>query len=429
YTIVTYNGVTCSSAMDSVLVPPVPVSNFTSNPGCFNALVSFLDQSPIPTGSITNWSWNFGDGPGSSTSQNPTYTYTAPGTYIVTLITTSNAGCSDTITQTITINPLPVSDFDFIINGVSSSLGLLGGCLNTAGVISFANNSTVAVPDNITSYNWDFGDGNTSTLQSPTHTYTAAGTYNIQLIVETNNGCADTSIVPIIIYPAPTADFTLNNVCFGTTTSFTDQSVGNGGTISSWNWDFTNNGIVNSTTQNPTNGYVSAGSYTAELMVQTADGCRDSTTKTVVVHPVPVANFSAASVCLSETTIFIESSTVTTGTITNWAWDFGDGNTSSLQQPTHLYATANTFNVSLTVTTDSGCTHNVVIPVTVYAKPTAAFTTADVCQNLAAQFNSGTSTGNGGTINQWDWDFDFITPTHTTDATTQNPSNNYASAG
>ncbi|PKP00762.1 MAG: hypothetical protein CVU11_17025, partial [Bacteroidetes bacterium HGW-Bacteroidetes-6] len=219
-------------------------------------------------------------------------------------------------------------------------------------------------------------------------------------------------------------------VCFGTSTPFTDISNGNGGIITNWNWDFTNNGSVDNTNQNPTNGYVSAGSYTVELMVQTADGCRDSTTKTVVVHPVPVANFSATTECLNTTTQFTDLSTVTTGTITDWAWDFGDGvGTSTQPSPSYLYTTANTFNVSLTVTTDSGCTHNVVIPVTVYAKPTASFTTADVCQNLAAQFNSTTSNGNGGIISQWDWDFDFITPTHTTDATTQNPSNNYTSAG
>ncbi len=430
YTIVTYNGATCSSASDSVLVPPVPVSNFTSNPGCLNDSVSFVDQSTIPTGSITNWSWDFGDGPGTSTSQNPTYTYTSPGTYTVTLITTSNDGCSDTTTQTITINPLPTSDFDFVINGNSSAFGLLGGCLNTTDTIFFTNNSAVAAPDNITAYLWDFDDGSTSTLQNPTHAYTSAGTYNVQLIVETNNGCSDTSEVPIIIYPAPIADFSLSNVCFGTTVSFTDQSLGNGGTINQWNWDFTNDGTVDNTNQNPSYGYTSAGTYTAELLVETTDGCKDSINKMVVVHPLPVANFSATNVCLNTTTQFTDSSNVATGSITNWSWDFGDGvGTSTQTSPSYLYTTSGTFNVSLTVTTDSGCTDNVIIPITVYPNPTAAFTTNDVCQNVAAQFNSTTSTGNGGTINQWDWDFDFISPTHTTDAIIQNPNNNYSSSG
>jgi len=434
YTVTIQDG--CAGSLSTsvtVTIPPPPVAgtaSATPNPICSGetttlSLVGYQGNIQWQSGPSSTGPWT--NIPGATTTPYTTAALVNSTTAPISVCFRAElTGCGPTVYSNaicVTINPIPTVT-------VPSNVTVCHGD-NIA-----ASNFTSPVTG--TAFDWTndntaigLGASGTGNIAAFTATNTTTNPITATIIVTpTANGCAGpTSSYTITVHALPTPDFTFLNVCFGTTTSFTDQSVGNGGTISNWNWDFTNNGIVNSTTQNPTNGYVSAGSYTAELMVQTADGCRDSTTKTVVVHPVPVANFSAASVCLSETTIFIESSTVTTGTITNWAWDFGDGNTSSLQQPTHLYATANTFNVSLTVTTDSGCTHNVVIPVTVYAKPTAAFTTADVCQNLAAQFNSGTSTGNGGTINQWDWDFDFITPTHTTDATTQNPSNNYASAG
>ncbi|MBW6483130.1 MAG: PKD domain-containing protein [Vicingaceae bacterium] len=363
----------------------------------------------------TSYLWS----PGGQTTQS--ITTATPGNYSVEITPVSGSACSVTLTTTIYgSTDYPVANF------TATPTTMCVGESVTVNDLSY-----VVGTSSITGWAWDFdGDGLTDdTTQTPTaYTYTTSGTYNLQLVVW-NNGCTDTLVVPITVNDMPTAGFSFNNVCYGSLMNFTDTSNANGGVISNWNWDFTNNGTVDNMNQNPAYGYPTAGSYDVELLVETSAGCKDSVLQTVIVNPLPVANFSAPNECLNTITQFTDLSTVTTGSITDWAWDFGDGDTSSLQQPTHLYTTANTFNVSLTVTTDSGCTHNVVIPVTVYAKPTAAFTTADVCQNLAAQFNSSTSTGNGGTINQWDWDFDFITPTHTTDATTQNPSNNYASAG
>src|SRR5690606_25974148 len=103
--------------------------------------------------------------------------------------------------------------------------------------------------------------------------------------------------------------------------------------------------------------------------------------------------------------------------------------TSTDQNPTYTYATAGLYDVSLTVTSDSGCTHTVTQQVEVFSNPTAAFTTNDVCFGTMANFNSSASNGNGGTIDQWSWDFDYDGTTHTSDNVTQNPSYNYSTPG
>ncbi|PJC62940.1 MAG: hypothetical protein CO022_01780, partial [Flavobacteriales bacterium CG_4_9_14_0_2_um_filter_32_27] len=273
--------------------------------------------------------------PGGETTQS--ITTATPGNYSVVVTPVSGSACSVTLTTTI------YGSTDYPIANFTAAPTTI--CVGES--VSVTDLSYVVGTTSITGWAWDFnGDGIADdTTQTPTaYTYSTSGAYNLQLVVW-NNGCTDTLIVPITVNDMPTAGFSFNNVCYGSLMNFTDTSNANGGIISSWNWDFTNNGIVNNTTQNPAYGYPLSGSYDVELLVETSSGCTDSIVQTVYVNPLPVANFSAASVCLSETTIFIDSSTVTTGTITNWAWDFGDGDTSSLQQPTHLYATANTFNV------------------------------------------------------------------------------------
>ena len=358
--------------------------------------------------------------PGGQTTQS--ITTATPGNYSVVVTPVSGSACSVTLNTTVYgSTDYPVADFTAAPTNI---------CVGES--VSVNDISYIVGTSSITGWAWDFdGDGITDdTTQTPAaYTYSTSGTYNLQLVVW-NNGCTDTTFIPIIVNDMPSAGFSFNNVCYGSLMNFTDTSNANGGVISNWNWDFQNNGTVDNTNQNPAHGYPTAGSYDVELLVETSSGCKDSIVQTVYINPLPVANFSATSVCLSATTTFIDSSTISSGTINNWAWDFDDGvGSSTAQNPTYTYANPGLYNVSLTVASDSGCSNTIIIPVDVYDNPTAAFTTNDVCLNTLANFNCSTSNGNGGTISQWSWDFDFNGFTHTTDDTTQNPNYNYATPG
>ena len=412
------NGGCKDSIVKTVVVNPNPTANFNANNECLGTAVTFNDMSLVATGNIIGWVWDFGDNSPVNNTQNPSYSYTAAGLYNVTLTVTSDSGCTDNITIPVEVYSNPIADF-------SADTACAG--FNT----TFVDLSIAGSGGNITNWEWDFDNDNNPDdfTQNPSYIFPGPGTYPVNLAITDATGCVHDTTINISVSPQPTADFTFTNECFGTLSTFTDVSLPNGGTISNWNWDFDNDGIVDNTNQNPTNAFPAAGSYTTELQIETALGCVDSITKIVTVHPVPVAHFGPSDVCLNTATQFTDSSTVLTGNIVNWQWDFGDGVGTSMQQnPIYTYSNAGTYNATLTVTTDSGCTHTGTVTVTVYPNPTASFITGDVCQNLAGQFTDQ-SVGNGGTINQWDWDFDYNGVTHYTDNTQQNPSNNYAAAG
>jgi PKD repeat protein len=153
-----------------------PVAQFTASPlsGVAPLLVTFTDTS---TGTITGWSWDFGDG-ATSDAQNPTHTYNNAGSYTARLTVTGPDG-SDTKTQSITVSaptPAPVARFSASpLSGVAPLL------------VTFTDTST----GTITGWSWDFGDGATSTVKSPTHTYNKAGSYTARLTV-TGPGGSDT---------------------------------------------------------------------------------------------------------------------------------------------------------------------------------------------------------------------------------------------
>ncbi|MBI2280488.1 MAG: PKD domain-containing protein [Bacteroidetes bacterium] len=414
----------------SITVNPTPTvvvpSNIIICDGATTTTTNFTSPTAGTTFSWTNDNTAIGlaaNGTGNITSFTATNTTTAPILANITVTPTANTCVGIPSTYSITVNPTPtvVVPLDTILcdaaivsttNFTSSTSGSTFAWTNDNTAIGLAANGT----GNITSF-------------TVTNTITAPITANITVTPTANSCVGIPSTYSITVHPLPTPNFTFPNVCFGTTTIFADLSNANGGIITNWNWDFTDNGSVDNTTQNPTNGYPAAGSYIVELMVQTALGCMDSITKTVTVNPIPVANFSAPDVCLNTTTAFTDLSTVTTGTIQSYFWDFADGSgTDTLPSPNYLYGAANTYNVSLTVTSDSNCINTIVIPVTVFNNPIAAFTTTDVCQNITANFDSSPSNGNGGTIDQYDWDIDFDGTTHTTDYTSQNATNDYAIA-
>lgn len=306
-------------------------------------------------------------------------------------------------TATIIVNPLPVADF--AVNDV---------CLNQSSI--FNDSSTISA-GTIDAWLWDFGNSSPmETIQNPVHTYSAHGTYNISLTVTSDNGCKDTAMGNTVIHPLPDAQFSTNpptiGVCDGTPILFTDIStIPNPGTIQSWVWNLGDSSALDSS-QNVSHLYGAVNSYQVELTVTSSFGCVDSVIKPVNINSNPIVNFSGDPVvgCEPLCVSFLDSSYISLGNNVNWTWDVGDGVLiSNSQNFEHCYSNdssvAQSFNILLTVTSDSGCVGSLSKGnyITVYPDPVADFTvdpeTTTVINTLISFINLST----GATT--WNWDF------------------------
>ena len=364
-----------------------PAVNFTANTTSGNAplTVQFTDLTP---GTPSSWSWNFGDGT-TSTTQHPVKTYSTVGVYNVTL-TASNIFGTNQLTRTgyITVGQVPVTNF---------SANVTNGCPPLT--VQFTDLTTGSP----TSWLWNFGDGATSTDHNPARTYSTVGIYNVTLtasnIFGTNQSVRSNYIT---VGQVPVANFTANVTagCLPMTVQFSDTSTGLPGI---WNWSFGDGATSN--LQNPNRTYTTAGSYTVTLIA--SNNCGNSTpftsTNYITVGRVPVANFTAdiTTGCLPMTVQFTDSSAYNP---TLWNWTFGDGTTSTAQNPVKTYSTAGVYNVSLIASTmcGSSTSFNRTGYITVGA-PAVAFTASPTSGTapLTVQFN-GTSKGTPVT---WNWTF------------------------
>ncbi|MEX0966021.1 MAG: PKD domain-containing protein [Bacteroidia bacterium] len=377
-------------------IPPVP--GFTLNNGCVSDSLQFTDTSSISFGSIATWKYDFGDDSSATFTSPPgsfKHKYPTAGTYDVTLVATSAKGKSDSTTSQITVYAAPSADFTAasVCDGDS---------------VNFTN--TTSGPSS--TYSWTFGDGDSSSAQHPQHLYADTGSYLVQLLATTTNGCADSSGKVISVYPMPVADFVTANVCDGDSANFTDQSTG---PVTGYNWSFGD--AASSTVQHPKHLYDTTGTFQVKLVVNTTNGCADSTTKSISVFEMPQASVFADPVCDGDSVKFTNNST---GSIVSYAWNFGDSTTSSLQAPSHLYADSGTYDVKLVVATANGCQDSTVINLTVHPTPVADFTAAGVCDGDSMSFTSTSI----GSISSFAWNFG-----DNTFSGNQNPVHLYADTG
>jgi gliding motility-associated-like protein len=361
---------------------------------CENNVVVFNDNSIVPVGTTFSSVWDFGDGSAQSTSVNTTHIYNTPGTYFITHIVISDGGCASTTLDTVNVHAVPVA-----------MLSAANTCQDQPSV--FTDNST----GNPNTWSWNFGDGGTSAAQNPVHPYLSAGTYPVTLIVTTNFGCSDTAVRSIVVYPQPLASFSSDVVCWGDTTTFINTSSTSSGSISSSWWSFGDGDTSN--VSHPQHEYLIVNdTFNVTLAVVTNHGCVDTVVQQVITNPIPEFIYSPmlSSGCDAFTTSFNESSTVSGGTIVNWLWDFGDGNLTYTQNPTHTYDSSGNFYVSLTVTSSYGClmSDTLSYPVVVYPKPMAGFSASPNETTIYEPIIQFINESSGATM--WDWDLgDFET--------------------
>ena len=320
-------------AFDLHFVSPVS-AGFTADVTTGDAplTVQFTDQSFIGGAAIDSWLWNFGDGT-FSTQQNPAHIFTTPGVYDVSLKLTSG-GYADSITKENYITVLQPLVADFTADDTTVAVGE---------IIYFSDLSL----GNPTSWYWDFGDNISSSLQNPAHFYTQPGFYSVSLLIQDENR-SDYIIKEdyIEVYVPLVADFEVDTtVCpTGGSIQFTDLSQGDPDT---WFWDFGDGETDN--TQNPTHTFSLPGIYSVLLKV-TASWRADSILKEnliTVVDPL-VAAFEADNTSVYTGTE-VHFTDLSQGDPDTWFWNFGDGDTSYIQNPSHAYQQEGVYTVKLKV--------------------------------------------------------------------------------
>jgi gliding motility-associated-like protein len=384
------------SITKNVTVFPKPIASFTFTNKCNGTAVPFTSTSTVTApGVLANWNWTFGDG-NTGTGNTTSHTYSGAGNYTVRLIVSTSTSCSDTITHQITVFNNPVINFTYT-----------DVCLRDS--MHFVNTSTISAPDTIASYIWNFGDGgNPSNLQTPVHDYATSGTFNVTQIATTTKGCTGAITHPVNTFDAPQAAFTFSNTCLFAAGIFTNTSVSpTMGSISNWSWNFCDGSPLNTSVNSPTHLYTTPGNYHVTLISYSTNlGCADTAVDSITVFPMPIAKFVFSNVCLNQAINFHDSSTVSSGTVSGWSWNFGDGTAvSAAQNPIHTYANYGSYTVTLVVTTGDGCKDTVSKTAVVHPLPIAQYSTTNVCDGTTTQFNDLSHIPISDTIQTWHWNY------------------------
>ncbi len=371
-----------------VQVHAAPMVDFIASQtsGCNTVSTIFTDRS---NGSNA-WQWDFGDGI-FSTEQNPSHVYTQTGSYNVSLKAINGEGCALTLVKQAYIN-VNIATANF-------AYSVANRCLPTR--VNFQNNSD---GNGRLVYKWQFGTGDTSSLQNTVYTYPSGGTYRAKLTVSNEFGCEDTFSTSITVANPVSATFTANTTASckaPAAIQFTNQSLAN----NNYTWSFGDTTF--SSASSPMHIFNDTGSFTVKLVVRNNNGCTDSLTKINyinIIKPFVAFDNLPDSGCTGFNK-HISVSSAGTDSITNYLWNFGDGGTSTISDPSHIFSGERYFTISLITTGASGCRDTAVLENAVRTgfKPVADFS-SDVqiaCSQTQINFIDQTQ----GSVTQWQWNF------------------------
>ncbi len=371
-----------------------PIAQFSANKTtvCAGSPINFTDLSNYFGSPVISTNWDFGEG-GQSNATNPTYTYVNAGTYQVLLTVISTTGTDfEPKVGYITVNPNPTANFTTAGSGCTVPFA-----------VTFGNTSTAGAG---ISYNWDFGNAQSSVLQNPPAvTYNIAGTFPVLLTVtNTNTGCVSSVTKNLVVSNFKSGITSPASGCKNVAVNLTDAStVG----ANSWSWESGDGQFSN--LQNPSFTYSNPGTYTIKLTSQNSiSGCSDVTTKSITIHAPPTPSFTATPLAGCAPLSVNFSNTSGNGT---FVWDFGNGTTSILKNPpVKIYNSNGLFTVKLTMTDLNGCIKDTIVTNMITVGPPVSDFISDKidgCAPVAIQFTDQSTSPNPAAdpIVSWLWTF------------------------
>jgi len=379
----TVGGNGCPITSDDVQITllPQPIANFSHSAVCDGIGMPIQNTSYALGGSIIAWSWDVdGNGSVDYTSSQVNHVFPDSGNYQCRLLVTANGGCTDTVVKTVRVHPNPETSFTFDPE-----------CELTP--TPFTDQSVIGTGD-VTSWYWLFGDGATSNVQHPSHTYGSDGVYIVSLMAYSAFGCSTPFTDSVEVFTIPDVDFTAPSVCRNDTVKLNDISTSIQGAINYWEWDF-GDSYPTDFNQNTTHQYLAFGSYDIALTVATDKGCTNTVVKNIDIYPVPVPDFIQIGECERQAVKFEDNSQLSGmfgSQLDNWEWEFGDGNSANNETVGNFYQAPGYYKVLHTPYSNYGCHTTEETEILIRPKPRAHILVKDdhVCAQNAISFQDET---------------------------------------
>ena len=335
----------CKDSINKPLVIiPHPKSNFkvADSTLCKVQSLNITNNTTVLYGTFSQ-TWHFDEGADQTGLNVSGKKLNASGFHPVRLAVISNFGCTDTITKQVFVEQSGTTKISIIENDSQCLRG------NQTKFNVFSQGGTI----NLASFIWNFGDGNSSSIQNPTHTYTQDSSFKISAETVSSNGCLDTAYFNVVILPHPITNFAATSPCFPNPTVLTNLSKVKYGSIASQIWDLGNSGMT-ATILNPIMSYPSDGTFNVKLKNFSDFGCSDSIIKQVVVRPKPMAMFSYT-LLPSPDEVRLQMNNLSSADVVTNNWDMDKGITSQMSNPIAVYTDSGRFSLTLEVINAAGC--------------------------------------------------------------------------
>ncbi|MDP2174405.1 MAG: PKD domain-containing protein [Bacteroidota bacterium] len=375
-------------AIDSIkiTVKNNPKANFYYNKNCQGNDLLLMDSSIVLNDNITYNRWTSSVSDTINASQ---WLFDMQGqlNQTIQLVARTTFGCLDTFIKTVSAHPKPIAQFS--VDNICFS--------DTVHAVNLSSIFSGQIVENI----WEAGDGNSSTNKNFNHLYTKSDTFNIGLIVKSDQNCSDTFFKSVVVFPKPNVDFSVNAVCLGDSSLFDNQSTILLDSINAYIWSLENNFF---TSKNHQYLFAKDTQYSIKLVVSSSHYCKDSVTKTTDVYPNPIANFKADPVCEKTNSEITNLSSITKDSISNWHYQISDGSNYTNRSFTHLFNSGDTFQIRLITESIRGCRDTIQKNHIVYPRIDVDFAFKDHCFDDSLRLNDLSSFYQTN-IAEWKWIF------------------------